>query len=90
MKRDDDMLALRHGQAAEGDLSNLGPALEKLTMAVNTRIFTKLLRGETVTPEEALQAWLEKYSYHRLTHELRKTVRKGRRAAETLTELPIG
>ena len=90
MNRDTDLLALRHGQAAEGDLSNLGPALAKLDAAVDSRVFSKLLRGETVTPEEALQAWLEKYAYHRLTQELRKTVRRGVRAAETLTESPIG
>ena len=90
MSRDDDMLALRHGQAAEGDLSNLGPALEKLDDAVDSRIFSKLLGGLTVTPEEALQAWLEKYAYHRLTRELRKTIRKGRHAAGALSELAVG
>jgi len=90
MSRDTDMLALRHGQSAEGDLSNLGPALTKLGEAVDIRIFAKILRGEAVTPEEALQAWLEKYSYYRLTKELQKTIRIGRLAAETLTESPIG
>ena len=87
MERDNAMLALRTGQAAEGDLSNLGPALDKLSAHVDNRIFAKLLRGETVTPEEALQAWLEKFSFHRLRQELQKTIRVGRRAAGALGDV---
>lgn len=80
------LLTIRRGQAAQSALQIGEQSLEDLNKSVDDRIFAKLLRNEVLSPEEALQAWLEKYAYHRLAKKLRQTVRSGQRAAAEVGE----
>lgn len=78
---DDALLKLRRGQAAAVELEVTASSIAELMEGVDKRLFGKLLRGEVISPEEAHQAWIEKYSYYRLTKKLVKTERIGRGAA---------
>ena len=79
-KVDEALLSIRRGQAANQELSD--NALADLAQAVDDKVFAKLLKGEVLSPEEAHQAWLEKYAYFRLAKKLRTAVRVGQRAAQ--------
>lgn len=81
---DDALLAIRQGQAAGQALGYAAEHLEQLAAAVDTSIFTKLQAAHVLTPDEAIQAWFEKYAYYRLARKLQQTVRIGKTTAERI------
>lgn len=78
-KVDRALLAMRTGKEAEATLAE--GSLSEMSQSVDDRLFAKLTRGEVLTPEEAHQAWLEKFAYFRLSKKLRTLSRIGHRAA---------
>ena len=79
-----DLIALETGTQALAELPVTASAIEDLDRAVNRRIFLILERGDPLSPEIAVQAWVEKLTYSRLIKRLTQRVRMGQTAGENL------
>lgn len=74
---DEAIAKMREGQSAQQAI----PEVDQLNRSVDMRIFSKLLKGEVLSPAEAHQAWMEKFAYWRVGKKLHKAVRVGQSAA---------
>lgn len=64
----------------------LNATLDKLSAAVQRRVFQKLNSGETLDPQFAVQCWMELFAYTRTRNSLTKVEHTGQSAGETLQE----
>lgn len=86
-KRDTAALTMREGQVAGSVLGSIDGTISALSDSVDQRIFARLVRGDKIDPQEAVQCWLEKFAYHSLRKKLFRTVRTGQHAAASLGEI---
>ena len=79
-----DLVTLSEGQAASTELPMTEKLLLKLEKSVETRIAMILESGEALSPDIAIQAWIEKFAYRRLHRRLTQQVVMGQNAGEEL------
>jgi len=59
----------------------LDKEIEALERALDNRTYQALDRGE-LTPQRALEAWIEKVSYHRISRKIQQQITMGQAAGE--------
>ncbi len=70
-----------------GELEVAQRAIEALLLSLEKAVHTKMFRwfgNETPSPEDALNAWVELHSYHRIRQRLTQALKMGQSASETL------
>ncbi len=75
---------LREGELAADVLPVVTEMLDNLDKSVSRRVFRHISSGEGLPPEVAVEAWLERYAYHRLRTRLTQATQVGQSAAENL------
>lgn len=81
----ENLITLAGGQQASEELPLTREMVERMNTATERRIFIQLQRGEPLTAEIAIQAWIERYTHHILLRRLTQQVRMGQTAGEDLT-----
>lgn len=85
-----DIAVAQDGARLAGFLPYLKAEVDGMEHALDNRIF-QLIKDKALTPEVALQAWLEKLSYHRLYHRFETRVKVGLAVGErSASDLQIG
>lgn len=87
-----EMIQIKEAAKLSGFLPDLQTYVDKMERALDNRIFTAL-DDKTLTPEQALYAWMEKKTYRQLLKRVEQQVKIGvtvgeRRSVE-LQPLPI-
>lgn len=84
----DDMLTkLKAGAMASDALPLITEMLDGLDKAVSRRVYTRISSGDGLPPEMAVEAWLERYAYHRLRTRLTQATKVGQSASGDLEPL---
>lgn len=82
---DRDLETSLRGQLAGGTLSLIEDVLGVLDRRVDDRVFAMLHTGRGLTPEQASQAWYEKYALRALRERLRNLATAGQSAGRRIT-----
>lgn len=86
----EELAEIRNGARVANMLPYVEDEIERMQKTLKTKTFELVRKGE-LTPERAVHAWMELYSYDRLLRTFRTKVKMGESAGEkTATELKIG
>jgi hypothetical protein len=78
------VVAAHRGKLAETADALIEEEINNLEAAVQLRIFVQLDEGKAIDPQEAVQAWLQRYAYMKLKQRLKKAASRGLRAGYQL------
>lgn len=88
---DRDLDATLRGRLAGGTLNIVEETLNILNRRVDQRVMVLLGSGKGLTPEQAMQAWYEKFAVEALRTKLEQLSEGGKSAAQRLTpKMEIG
>ena len=74
--KDVSLASIRNVSFLKEILPMLQAQVDEMVRALENRVFTDLNRGE-LTPEKALEAWIEKLSYRKLIGKLEQKLKIG-------------
>lgn len=77
---DRDMEHVIRGRIAGSSLQALEPILYDLEARVDRRVMKQLAAGKGLTPDQALQAWYEKFAIVQFREQLQKLANSGQSA----------
>ncbi len=78
---------LKAGELAADVLPHVTEMLDGLDRSVSRRVFMRINSGDGLPPELAVEAWLERYAYHRLRTRLTQASQVGQSASADLEPL---
>lgn len=81
---DRNVVHMMDGKAAAHLHATLEDEFARQQKAIDDRVYQQLAKGETIDPQAALQAWIEKHAIHKLERKLLQRARAGQSASEHL------